>query len=609
MKLGSAIGLLCLLPGLALAQQAASLDVLRDAAQKAVSNNPEVQARVHAFNAAREEVGVAQGGYFPRVDVIASVGRERLRQPGIDSQSFNRSLNSIALTQMLWDGLGTRNEVARLGHAKLTRYYELLDAADNAALEAARAYLDVVRYRKLVVLAEENYVQHRSVYEQIQRKVQAGAGRRVDFEQAAGRLALAESNLITESANLHDVTARYQRLVGEMPPPELPVPAPLNSDIPPSADAAQQQAQQRSPALAAAIENVRAAQSEAAGRKAAFSPRVDFRLRQDWDRNRDGIEGRRDDGVAEFVVNYNLFNGGSDVARTRQFAERLNNSKDLRDKACRDLRQTVAIAYNDTRKITEQLRYLDQHQTSIEKARDAYRKQFDIGQRTLLDLLDTENELFQARRAYANADADLAIAYARVQAGTGNMLPALQLKKPETAEAPDLGNWQSSPDAPDYCPPEAPLPLLTDKSALDARALKLLPTPSSELVPNRAVPATDAPQPSQSSDDAALRQAVLDWAAAWSAKNVERYADFYAPGFAAATSRDQWLAQRRARITRPGTLFVEVAELKVVQTGPNKASATFRQRYTSDTFKEDALKSLDWEKLNGRWQIVRESNR
>lgn len=609
MKLRSAIGLLCLLPGLALAQQAASLDALRDAAQKAVSSNPEVQARVHAFNAAREEVGVAQGGYFPRVDVIASAGRERLRQPGIDSQSFNRSLNSIALTQMLWDGLGTRNEVARLGHAKLTRYYELLDAADNAALEAARAYLDVVRYRRLVMLAEENYVQHRSVHEQIQRKVQAGAGRRVDFEQAAGRLALAESNLITESANLHDVTARYQRLVGEMPPPELPAPAPLSTDAPLSPDAAQQQAQQRSPALAAAIENVRAAQSEAAGRKAAFSPRVDFRLRQDWDRNRDGIEGRRNDGVAEFVVNYNLFNGGSDIARTRQFAERLNNAKDLRDKACRDLRQTVAIAYNDTRKITEQLRYLDQHQTSIEKARDAYRKQFDIGQRTLLDLLDTENELFQARRAYANADADLAIAYARVQAGTGNMLPALQLKKPETADAPDLGNWQSSPDAPEYCPPEAPLPLQTDKSALDTRALKLLPTPPSEPAPNGAVPTPRDPQSSQSADDAALRQAVHDWAAAWSAKNVERYADLYAPDFAVATSRDQWLAQRRARINRAGTISVEVTELKIVQAGPSRATATFRQRYSSDTFKDDALKSLDWEKLDGRWLIVRESNR
>ena len=88
---------------------------------------------------------------------------------------------------------------------------------------------------KLVALAEENYVQHRSVFEQIQRKVQAGAGRRVDFEQASGRLALAESNLLTETANLHDVSARYQRIVGETPPGTLP-PAGMFKDVPAQAN-------------------------------------------------------------------------------------------------------------------------------------------------------------------------------------------------------------------------------------------------------------------------------------------------------------------------------------------------------------------------------------
>ena len=58
------------------------------------------------------------------------------------------------------------------------------------------------------------------------------------------------------------------------------------------------------------------------------------------------------------------------------------------------------------RKLQEQIGYFDQNKVSVEKARNAYRQQFDIGQRTLLDLLDTENELFQARRAVANAEQD-----------------------------------------------------------------------------------------------------------------------------------------------------------------------------------------------------------
>lgn len=591
-------------PAFAGAQQATAPTALTEAAQKAVTNNPEVLARLHAFNAAREEIDVARGGYFPRVDLTAGIGRERLEQPGARAESFNRPSASIGLTQMLWDGLATRNEVSRLGHAKLTRYFELLDASENAALEAARAYYDVLRYRNLVALAEENYVQHRSVFEQIQRKVQAGAGRRVDFEQASGRLALAESNLVTETANLHDVTARYQRIVGDLPPASLPA-AKLYKDVPAQANELQRIGQAKNPAIAAAVENIRAAQADADARKAPFQPRVDFRLRQNWDKNLDGIAGTRKDGIAEVVLNYNLFNGGSDAARVRQFSERLNNAKDLRDKACRDMRQTVAIAYNDTRKLTEQLGYLDQHQTSIEKARDAYRKQFDIGQRTLLDLLDTENELFQAKRAYVNAENDLGIAYVRTKAGVGELLASLGLTRLDTGDQPELKNWEVGSDSPERCPPEAPAPIVSNKTALNSRAAGLVPVAEPAAVATPAAAAVAAPGP-----DAGVVQAVRDWAAAWSSKNFDAYNAFYAPGFQTGKmSRQAWIAQRRARVTKPGDISVQVEDIKASARGGDRAVTTFRQVYRSATFNDTSAKSLEWVKVNGKWLIERESNR
>jgi len=70
----------------------------------------------------------------------------------------------------------------------------------------------VLRYRELSTLAQENFAQHEQVFNQIQQRVQAGVGRRVDLEQAGGRLALAQSNLLTDASNLHDVSARYSAL-------------------------------------------------------------------------------------------------------------------------------------------------------------------------------------------------------------------------------------------------------------------------------------------------------------------------------------------------------------------------------------------------------------
>src|SRR5690606_15816913 len=147
-------------------------------------------------------------------------------------------------------------------------------------------------------------------------------------------------------------------------------------------------------------------------------------------------------------------------------------ARDLREKVCRDLRQTLTIAYNDTQRLKEQLGYLDQHQLSIEKAREAYRNQFDIGQRTLLDLLDTENEYFQARRAYVNARYDQGSAQARSLAGMGRLMQALQVAREELPTPAELGQDRSGIDVAELCPATAPTPESIDKAALLAEVMR-----------------------------------------------------------------------------------------------------------------------------------------
>jgi len=442
---------------------------LKEAAQEAVLKNPEVMSRWHAFKAATENIDVVKGRNRPKVDLTAGVARERQDTPTIDD-TYTRSGLSLVLNQMLFDGYATRNELAKFNYAQRVRYNELLDASEMAAMEAMRAYTDVLRYRKLHRLAQENYVQHRSVFEQIQQRVQSGVGRRVDLEQANGRLALAESNLLTEASNLHDVSARYQRIVGTLPSEqmaELPV---LDAGIPAESELALRAAYTQHPALQAAQENIVAAQSDAKIRHAAFLPRVDLRARQDVGSNLNGVDGSHNLTNLELLLNYNFYNGGADKAAERQYWEQVEVAKDLRDKACRDVRQTLFIAYNDVKRLKEQLVYLGQHQQSIEKARDAYRKQFDIGQRTLLDLLDTENELFEAKRAYQRAHYDYFFAMGRTHAGMGNLLTAMGLPHLDTANlVPADEKAAFDPDA--VCPPDIPSQYNVDKDKIFAEAI------------------------------------------------------------------------------------------------------------------------------------------
>jgi adhesin transport system outer membrane protein len=462
-------------------------ETFKEAAQRALISNPDIQARVHALKASKEERSVAAGGYFPRVDLQAGVSREHRDDPLLVS-NFRQHQTTITLTQMLYDGFATKNEVERLDHATLVRFYELRDTSENTTLEILRAYEDVLRYRELVAYAEENYVQHRALFEQLQRKAKAGVARGVDLETASGRLALAESNLLTEAANLHDVTARFQRITGFVPAKDLGAVPALSQRMPANPKAAITEAVAHNPSMMAAVENIRSNDSAMRGKKASFQPRLDFQMSSTRGENLSGYTGTTSNHSAGLVMSWNLFSGGSDLARSRQQAEQINTAKDLLDKACRDTRQTLVIAYNDVRKLTEQINYLDQHQLSTEKTRDAYRKQFDIGQRTLLDLLDTENELFEARRAYVGASHDLTIAYGRVAASMGVLISSLGLADQPVDALPELARSEDGYDPAARCPAEAPGTYGVDKAALDARAAELAKQSLSVSQPAPAAP-------------------------------------------------------------------------------------------------------------------------
>lgn len=447
----------------------AQQQTLQNVTQQALLSNPEVLARWHAFEAAGHERDASAGGYLPRLDLTAGAGRDDINDP-LKTNNLRRHASSFTLTQMLWDGALTYNDVKRLDHTRMARLYELYDASETVVLDVVRSYADVLRYRKLVELAEENYVRHQAVFMQIQKKTQAGVSRRVDLEQIAGRLALAESNLLQETANLHDVSARFQRLVGVVPSALMQPVAVLDKDLPPTMTQALGTALRSHPALQASVENVRANEKAARQRRATYQPRVDLRMRSDHGGNLNGVPGPSSNKALEVQLSWNLFNGFSDLSRVRQQADLINVARDQRDKACRDVRQTLSIAYNDTTKLTEQLAYLDQHQLSIEKARDAYRKQFDIGQRSLLDLLDSENELFQSRRSYANAEYDRVYAYARAHAGIGTLYQALGLARRQPSKLPALADKNDGESIARNCPVEAPPVYVIDKQKLDARA-------------------------------------------------------------------------------------------------------------------------------------------
>jgi outer membrane protein, adhesin transport system len=468
---------------------------LEDAAAKAVQTHPEVMNKWHQFKASGYERDVSWGRYLPTLDVMYGTAYKREESPTLPTANrkanYNFQNSKATLRQNLFEGFATMHDTKRLEHASMVRFYEMLDLSETAALEAAKAYIDVWRFRQLVTYAEESYATHRVLYEKIRERADSGVGRRVDLETAAGRLALAESNLLTETSNLHDVTARYQRVVGELPPAEMePPPAELLSkNFPKDRAAGINMSFEKAPSLKASFENILSAMRNVSVQKAGYMPRLDAYAEKmrDTSTNGQGYSGNTYETTYGLTASWNLFNGLRDQAKVRKASEEKNSAKDLREKVCRDVRQNASMALNESASLAERLQYLDQHMLSTDKAREAFRRQFDIGQRTLLDVLDTENEYYTARRNYLNGEQDLVIAQAKFHATAGNLLNVLSLKNldmdppsPETTPEEDMLTT---------CPPEPVNVAQSDKDGVFKRALA-----KEELLRSQSAPAP-APAP------------------------------------------------------------------------------------------------------------------
>jgi adhesin transport system outer membrane protein len=447
--------------------QAEPLMTLKEMVEKTVASNPEVQLKYHEYLSSGYERDAVKGGFLPRLDAQSVYRNQESTGLGNASKSNIPTWNNeLILRQMIFDGFATAEEVNRLDHAQRVRYFELQNTIQDVTLEFMTAYFDTLRYQELEGYAKRNYVIHKQLFDRIKERVDAGVARAVDLEQATGRLALAESNLLVETTNLHDVRTRIQRLMGELPPATLEQPTFFEAGLDASVVDALRATYAKNPALLSAIENIEAVRREVKTKESRYLPRVDLQARKNLHASDDGRNSVSAQDLLEVTMSYNLFNGFSDKANISRSIENLNGANDLRDKACVEARQKLIIAYNDSNQLKEQLKYRKAHQDSINKARDAYQRQFAIGQRTLLDLLDTQNEDFQAQRSVTNTNYDLKGAYARVYASQGDLLNKIGAGRRDLPEV----TREAYMDSASVCQAIATQQLEIDKVALLANA-------------------------------------------------------------------------------------------------------------------------------------------
>ncbi|MCQ4348416.1 TolC family outer membrane protein [Pseudomonas stutzeri] len=413
---------------------------LTEAIQSTIDHHPEIHAGTNSRLAAQEELNIARGGYLPTLDMLASYGREHTDSPSTralgshNTETLNARTAELRLRQMLFDGFYTPNEVARNEAVVNSRAYRLLGASEALGLRTVEVYLDVLKRREMVALAQANLMAHRRIDDQIALRTQRGVGSAADRDQSAARLALAENNLYTEQVNLADAEANFFSVVGRMPD-QLQTPTSIRPQMPDSVTSARTAVMDHNPLLKSAQADVHAAEKQYEAAKSRFYPRFDVELSGSADDDVGGDQGHYNRWYAGVKMNYNLFNGMRDKALLQSGAHQINESMDIRNNALRLINENLMLAWNAMENARLQTPKAREYADYTARVREAYQQQFALGQRTLLDLLDSENELFTANRRYTEVRYTEEFSMYRVIAATGQLLRNHSVVPPSEAVA------------------------------------------------------------------------------------------------------------------------------------------------------------------------------
>ena len=416
----------------------AETESLTDAIVASLKGNPEIQIALAQQDDALYGVDEARAGYLPHVDVTAAWGHEFARSvPQAPTQRY-RSEATISLNQNLWDFGVTINDIKRARATYRSAQWGTREKIEAISYDIANAYLGVLQQQKLVSLTEGEIAAVKKILRIVTVQKDLGLTTSADVERAQTRLDNIRSQLLDRGSALQQAREAYKRLTDHVPSHAADVPA-AGQALPESADAAVDMIDTHSPRLAQAVEDRRSLDKQYDSQADSTLPRIGLTVASDYKQDVLGSTGRAIDARAMVTFSYRLYNGGATTATKRRIGARLRQADYELDRRRREVEQDLRIDYSALGAAHEKIATIDAEITSAERVADLYKQQFRGGRRTVFDLLDSEQLLFDARaKQIANQIALRAAEYRVLQklgglfdlVSGGKPLPALAVPAP-----------------------------------------------------------------------------------------------------------------------------------------------------------------------------------
>ncbi|WP_050424426.1 TolC family outer membrane protein [Bradyrhizobium tropiciagri] len=428
---------------------------INDALRQAMLTNPGVGEASANRRATESELRQTQSTLLPQVRIDASYGPEKFDQPpGFIAPTIqtptvgagpwrNGSQESVVVRQLLWDGFSSIYDVWRQTARVNAAASRVKERTELLALDAAEGYMDVVRYIRLVSLAQQNVANHEKIFANVNSRFSGGRAGEGDLEQARERVESARAALAEFQRSLDDARAKYRKVVG-LEPINVRFPAPLGG-LPQSRDEALATTLRFNSTIAAAQSDADAAKHAFKATDGTFGPKFYLEGRAThYDNSFPYVTApgnpavTHEDYSGKVVMSWDIFRGGQDAWNRSEKAERYTEATMRHARLQRDAYESIDKAWNARTITATRIAALTRQLEADRKTIAAFQKEYELGQRSLIDLLNAQNQFFNASVSLTSARSVVVFADYQLLAAMGTLIEYLKAPPPVDAAPTDM---------------------------------------------------------------------------------------------------------------------------------------------------------------------------
>lgn len=400
----------------------ASAESLVDALAKAYETNPQLLSQRAALRATDEQVPQALSGWRPTVTVSGSAGRESVNTPTSDT-SLSPTTLELQVKQPLYRGGRTVNDTKRAEATVAAGRAQLQSVEQTVLLSAVQAYMNVVRDLAVLQLNRNNEQRLRRELQATQDRFRVGELTRTDVAQAEARLSGATAARIQAESNLVSSRAAYRSVIGDMP-------GTLSKDVPPldlakTEAAAQSSAREANPDVVRTSDLVQAARYSVDLVRGQLLPSLslDGTLAKEKDVSSSSSSSARHRKTAELLATLSvpLYQAGDVYSQLRAAKETLSQRIEDHDNAVRAAVEQATSAWNTLETARAAVRSFQSQVHANEIALEGVQRENLVGSRTVLDVLDAEQELLTSQVNLVGAQRNEVVARFQLLAAVGGL--------------------------------------------------------------------------------------------------------------------------------------------------------------------------------------------